>query len=143
MFYPIRLTMINYKKSRRESNAFDFEFVSLNHSDRDMICFFPVTERSEDTGLVYSLSVVRRAERLKFTMKKRVQLQFQIKKATCYNYNTDLYREIEITSSFFESTNYFNLRQQIGFLLLYNSYRRWDWTILYLQIWFKLFSFSF
>ena len=32
--------MINYKKSRRESNAFDFELVSLNHSDRDMICFF-------------------------------------------------------------------------------------------------------
>ena len=30
---------------------------------------FPVTERSEDTGLVYPLSVVRRAERSKFTMK--------------------------------------------------------------------------
>ena len=29
----------------------------------------PVTERSEDTGLVYPLSVVRRAERSKFTMK--------------------------------------------------------------------------
>ena len=31
--------------------------------------FIPVTERSEDTGLVYPLSVVRRAERSKFTMK--------------------------------------------------------------------------
>ena len=31
--------------------------------------FFPVTEWSEDTGLVYPLSVVRRAERSKLTMK--------------------------------------------------------------------------
>ena len=30
---------------------------------------FSVTERSEDTGLVYPLSVVRRAERSKLTMK--------------------------------------------------------------------------
>ena len=33
------------------------------------ILIIPVIERSEDTGLVYSLSVVQRAERLKFTMK--------------------------------------------------------------------------
>ena len=31
--------------------------------------FFSVTERSEDTGLVYTLSVVRLAEISKFTMK--------------------------------------------------------------------------
>ena len=34
-----------------------------------MCQFFQVTEQSEDTGLVYPLSVVRRAERSKFTMK--------------------------------------------------------------------------
>ena len=36
---------------------------------KESIKIIPVTERSEDTGLVYPLSVVRRAERSKFTMK--------------------------------------------------------------------------
>ena len=34
-----------------------------------MSSFFPVTDQTEDTGLVYPLSVVRRAERSRFTMK--------------------------------------------------------------------------
>ena len=34
-----------------------------------MSSFFPVTDQTEDTDLVYPLSVVRRAERSRFTMK--------------------------------------------------------------------------
>ena len=38
---------------------------------------FPVTERSEDTGLVYPLSVVRQAKRSKFNMKNYFSFEEQ------------------------------------------------------------------
>ena len=51
-----------------------FKYWFLYKIDHSII---PVTERSEDTGLVYPLSVVRRAERSKFTMKDYFSLEEQ------------------------------------------------------------------
>ena len=44
-------------------------------------CLLPVTERSKDTGLVYPLPMVRRAERSKFTMKDYFSFSFEEKRA--------------------------------------------------------------